>query len=57
MAKTHFVDRVTFAPGGGWSVLSNSVRTSLLADPLRTFEVQVLRVGTTRRSIQERKAA
>lgn len=55
--KTHWVDHVVFAPGGGWSVISNTPSAAVPADPLRNFEGQVLKVGTKWHGIWDRLAA
>jgi CubicO group peptidase (beta-lactamase class C family) len=48
------IDHVNFAPNGGWSIISNTPKTSLPQDLLRTFEGRIVQVGGDWKNIWER---
>jgi CubicO group peptidase (beta-lactamase class C family) len=50
------VDHVNFELDGGWSIIANTARTALPADPLRDFEARIVQIGGDWKSISERLA-
>jgi CubicO group peptidase (beta-lactamase class C family) len=50
------VDHVNFETDGGWSIIANTPRTALPADPVREFEARIVQVAGDWKSVTERMA-
>ena len=57
VAQAHRVERVAFAPGGGWALGSDTLREQFPGDPLCDFEEGLRLVNGRWRSLAERMAA
>jgi CubicO group peptidase (beta-lactamase class C family) len=57
IGQSYFVDHVNFEPDGGWSIITSTAKTAVIADPLRDFERRIIQVNGQWQSITERMSA
>lgn len=54
IAQSYQVDHVNFEADGGWSIITNTSKTAVTADPLRDVEGRIVQINGDWKSITER---